>query len=168
MCGEFWKKHLKLTYHKRYDDMSNIDLYKIYSEISKYDVHYSTVRAAVTTYLVSIGLYIGYELVITNGKPGYIIAVFFFLVIAYLVNKHFQNLSYICQNLQKSIESKKFTNSSCSNFKFRNALKSKMESYNPCEKLKPRDIFDFFLLCGGLAYVALLIGLYFTGVTGPA
>ncbi|HEX9809894.1 MAG TPA: hypothetical protein VGC25_09885 [Alphaproteobacteria bacterium] len=79
-------------------------LFSIYSEASTYDTHYSSVRTATSTFLMSVGLGLGsFFLVREMRSPALFIPGLVFLF-ALMLNLHFQKLTWCCRRIQEELE----------------------------------------------------------------
>lgn len=80
------------------------NLSDIYKEVSKYDVHYSTVRTTVTTFLVSVSYSLGLLLWKENLKEAALIFPVILLIFAILLSTYFQRLTNSCRKIQVELE----------------------------------------------------------------
>jgi hypothetical protein len=80
------------------------ELIEVYKVISNYDMHYSTMRGVLTTLLVTVAFAAGSSLI---EKEHYFAAVVFptiILAIGFVLNIHFQRLTWSCRKIRRSIE----------------------------------------------------------------
>lgn len=79
-------------------------LLKMYSEIVRYENHYSSVRTGVSTFLTGIGLLYGSYSVVRDSDPFGIVVAFLLFAIALYFNIRFMKLTRACYVMQDAIE----------------------------------------------------------------
>lgn len=84
--------------------MSRDDLWKLYSEVADYDLHYSTARIAINTFLGGLGVTVGSYGVIRESEPFAIVIAGLLFLFALVFNAQFYVMTRCCWELQKAIE----------------------------------------------------------------
>ena len=78
----------------------------IYREVSKYDLHYSTVRTSVSIFLVSVSFSLGSFLLKEGPKEAGLIFPTILFLLAIGLSTHYQRLTKSCRTIQRDLENR--------------------------------------------------------------